>query len=161
MPHILTVPEIANMIGVDQGIIQRTLERRDENLSAYLHEPHHDQTADASETGEVPSSQPQGILLDVEGLPLLITKLAFNIPTADIIENLACQVLHLTLLEDEKKDLAHKNQELQRLTEQQQRYIKELQQKVEVLQAEVAAHAEAASRRGLRRFFAPRKSQNT
>ena len=35
----LTVSEIANMIGVEEAIIRQTLERRDEDLAPYLHDP--------------------------------------------------------------------------------------------------------------------------
>ena len=35
----LTVSEITNMIGVEQAIIQQTLERRDEDLAPYLCDP--------------------------------------------------------------------------------------------------------------------------
>ena len=116
-----TVSEIANMIGVEEAIIKQTLERRDEDLAPYLRDPdasgeesgvnvssfqpqtlleregppylHDSDTSDEESDVNVSSSQPQTLLLAREGLPLLITKLAFNIPTSDIIENLASQVL--------------------------------------------------------------------
>ena len=161
----LTVSEIANMIGVEEAIIRQTLERRDEDLTPYLHDsdasrqkadtdvssqpqtllleregPPYLHDSDASEEADanVSPSQSQTLLLDREGLPLLITKLAFNIPTSDIIENLACQVLHLTLVQEQKADLTSKHQELQEQNEQLQHHIKELQQKVDSLESELA-----------------------
>lgn len=155
----LTVSEITNMIGVEEAIIRQTLERRDEDLAPYLHES----DASEEETGvNVSLSQPQTLLLEREGLPLLITKLAFNIPTADIIENLACQVLHLTFIQEENADLTVKNQELQEQNEQLQHHIKELQQRVEALESELAEQirlreeAEAESRKGFWNIFGRR-----
>ena len=146
----LTVSEIANMIGVEEVIIRQTLERRDEDLVPYLHDP------DASGEGadaNIPSSQPQVLLLEREGLPLLITKLAFNIPTSDIIENLACQVLHLTLVQEENAGLTSKHQELQ--------------QRVDALEGELAEQiqlrekAEAESRKGFWSIFGRRESKDS
>ena len=152
----LTVSEITNMIGVEEAIIRQTLERRDEDLAPYLHES----DALGEETGvNVSLSQPQTLLLEREGLPLLITKLAFNIPTADIIENLACQVLHLTFIQEENADLTVKNQGLQEQNEQLQYHIKELQQRVDALESELAEQirlreeVEAESRKGFWNIF--------
>ena len=112
MPTTVTVAEIADLIGVEDAIIKRTMERRDDDLQPYLHED-----PENSEQNQTDSDAPVSALatpqLDLEGLPLLITKLSFNIPTLDIIENLACQVLHLTVLREEKTDLTNRNQELQ------------------------------------------------
>jgi hypothetical protein len=156
MPAPLTVSEIANMIGVEEVIVRHTLERRDEDLAGYLHEP----KAKAERDNLNPSiPQPQTPLLNCEGLPLLITKLAFNIPTSDIIENLACQVLHLMLIQGENTNLTGKNHELQEQNRQSQHRIKELQQKVETLQTELTEQiqlreeAEAASRKGFWNLF--------
>jgi C4-dicarboxylate-specific signal transduction histidine kinase len=160
----LTVPEIANMIGVEAAIIRQTLERRDEDLAPYLHDP--DASGEEADVN-ISSSQPQTLLLEREGLPLLITKLAFNIPTSDIIENLACQVLHLTLVQEENADLTGKNQELQEQNEQLQHRTKELQQRVEALQSELAEQiqlreeAEAASRKGFWGIFGRRGSRGS
>ena len=158
----LTVSEITNMIGVEQAIIQQTLERRDEDLAPYLCDPNASKKeADAN------VSYSQTLLLEREGLPLLITKLAFNIPTSDIIENLACQVLHLTLVQEENADLTGKNQELQEQNEQLQHRTKELQQRVEALQSELAEQiqlreeAEAASRKGFWGIFGRRGSRGS
>ena len=160
----LTVSEIANMIGVEEAIIRQTLERRDEDLTPYLHD------SDASEEeadANVSPSQSQKLLLDHEGLPLLITKLAFNIPTSDIIENLACQVLHLTLVQAENADLTSKHQELQEQNGQLQHHTKELQQRVDSLKSELAEEiqlrekAEAESRKGFWSIFGRRESKGS
>ncbi len=160
----LTLSEIANMIGVEEVIIRQTLERRDEDLVPYL------PTLDVSEEevdANVSPSQPQTLLLAREGLPLLITKLAFNIPTSDIIENLASQVLHLMLVQDENAGLTSKHQELQEQNDQLQHLIKDLQKRVEALDGELAEQiqlreeAEAASRKGFWNIFGRRESRGS
>ena len=160
----LTVPEIANMIGVEETIIRQTLERRDEDLVLYLHDS---DASEAAADAKVSSSQSQPLLLEREGLPLLITKLAFNIPTSDIIENLACQVLHLMLVQEENADLTSKHQELQEQNERLQHHTKELQQRVDSVEGELAAQiqlrerAEAESRKGFWSIFGRRESKGS
>lgn len=160
----LTVSEITNMIGVEEAIIRQTLERRDADLVPYLHEPN---VLGEEMEGGVSPSQPQTLLLDREGLPLLITKLAFNIPTSDIIENLACQVLHLILIQEQNVGLTSKHQELQEQNEQLQCHIKELQQKVDSLESELTEQiqlrekAEAESRKGLWSIFGRREPRGS
>ena len=160
----LTLSEIANMIGVEEAIIRQTLERRDEDLVPYLSAL--DASGEAADTSVSPS-QPQTLLLAREGLPLLITKLAFNIPTSDIIENLASQVLHLMLVQEENASLTDKHQELQEQNGQLERVVKELQQKVEALHNELAEQiqlreeAEAASRKGFWNIFGRRESKGS
>ena len=190
-----TVSEIANMIGVEEAIIRQTLERRDEDLAPYLRDrdgsgeeadvsvsSSQPQTllereelpylSDPDSSGEgadvnVSSPQSQTLLLAREGLPLLITKLAFNIPTSDIIENLASQVLHLTLVQEENADLTSKHQELQEQNEQLQHHTKELQQRVDALESELAEQiqlrekAEDESRKGLWNIFGRRESKGS
>lgn len=160
----LTLSEIANMIGVEEVIIRQTLERRDEDLVPYL--PTLDAWGEAADANVSPS-QPQTLLLAREGLPLLITKLAFNIPTSDIIENLASQVLHLMLVQDENAGLTSKHQELQEQNDQLQHLIKDLQKRVEALEGELAEQiqlreeAEAASRKGFWNIFGRRESRGS
>lgn len=160
----LTLSEIANMIGVEEVIIRQTLERRDEDLVPYL--PTLDASGEEADTNASPS-QPQTFLLAREGLPLLITKLAFNIPTSDIIENLASQVLHLMLVQDENAGLTSKYQELQEQNDQLQHLIKDLQKKVEALEDELTEQiqlreeVEAASRKGFWNIFGRRESRGS
>jgi FtsZ-binding cell division protein ZapB len=156
MSKTLTVPEIAYIIGVEEAIIRSALARRDENLVPYLHEPSDYHPSSETQEGEETHrliSQPLTPLLDLEGLPLLITRLAFNIPTTDIIENLACQVLHLIVLQEENVDLIRKNQELQHQNEHLERRNKDLQQQLEMLQARVLELTEADSQKGVFNFF--------
>jgi hypothetical protein len=134
MSEIMTASEIAHMIGVEEGIIRRTLERRDVDLEPYLREP----------SGGAEDAPP---LLSLEGLPKLITKIAFNIPTSDIIENLACQVMHLTVLQQDNIELVRLNKELSQQNERLQGRVKELQQQLEASKIQVAA-LEAAQPRG-------------
>ena len=160
----LTVSEITNMIGVEEAIIRQTLERRDEDLVPYLHEP--DALGEDVE-GNVSPAQPQTLLLDREGLPLLITKLAFNIPTTDIIENLACQVLHLMLIQEQNVDLTSKHQESQEQNAHLQCHIKELQQKVDSLESELTEQiqlrekVEAESHKGFWSLFRRREARDS
>ena len=160
----LTLSEIANMIGVEEAIIQQTLERRDEDLVPYLSAL--DALGEEADVSVSPS-QPQTLLLAREGLPLLITKLAFNIPTSDIIENLASQVLHLMLVQEENADLTSKHQELQEQNEQLQHHTKQLQQRVDSLESELAEQiqlrekAEAESRKGFWSIFGRRESKGS
>ena len=164
MPTPLTLSEIANMIGVEEAIIRQTLERRDEDLVPYL--PALDALGEEADVSVSPS-QPQTLLLAREGLPLLITKLAFNIPTSDIIENLASQVLHLMLVQEENASLTSKRQELQEQNGRLEHLVKELQQKVEALHNELAEQiqlreeAEAASRKGFWNIFGRRESKGS
>lgn len=160
----LTLSEIANMIGVEEVIIRQTLERRDEDLVPYL--PALDASGEEADVN-VSRSQSQTLLLAREGLPLLITKLAFNIPTSDIIENLASQVLHLMLVQDENAGLTSKHQELQEQNDQLQHLIKDLQKRVEALEDELTEQiqmreeAEAASRKGFWNIFGRRESRGS
>ena len=160
MPTTVTVAEIADMIGVEDAIIKRTIERRDDDLQPYLRENLEDSGQNERET-DAPVSEPATPLLDLEGLPLLITKLSFNIPTLDIIENLACQVLHLTVLREEKTDLTSKNQELQGQNEELQERINNLQHQVAELQGELTRQAEMLSRSWIHKLFRRPKSERS
>lgn len=164
MATIITVSEIAKMIGVEEGTIKRTLERRDSDLVPYLHEPTDHQPAGEGEEDahtDTSASQPPIPTLDLEGLPRLITKLAFNIPTTDIIENLASQVLHLTLLQQDNTTLMNNNQELQHQNEQLQHRIADLQHQVEELQTQLTEQAEAQSHTWFQNVFRRRKPKGS
>lgn len=113
MDLYLSSSKITEIIGVEEEIINRTLERRDVDIEPHLR------------VVSVPSGDPEGrpkpqIQLRIDGLALLIKKLTYNIPTDDIIENLSCQVFHIThlretceRLEEENKVLTVKNEQLQ------------------------------------------------
>ena len=104
--------EISEIIGVEEGIINLTLERRDAEIEPYLRV--------VSAPSEAPggSTKPQ-IQLRIDGLAPLIKRLSYNIPTDDIIENLSCQIIDITYLreicaklEAEKQALVAENAEL-------------------------------------------------
>ena len=97
--------EISEIIGVEEGIINRTLKRRDEEIEPYLRVV----SAPSDEAGS--ATKPQ-IQLRVDGLAPLIKKLTYNIPTDDIIENLSCQIIDITYLRETCDKLESENQAL-------------------------------------------------
>ncbi len=97
--------KIAEIIGVEEDIITRMLERRDVDIESYV------RVVSASPESPGASPKPQ-IQLRVDGLAMLIRKLAYNIPTDDIIENLSCQVFHITHLQETCDKLEAENQTL-------------------------------------------------
>jgi regulator of replication initiation timing len=109
--------EISKIIGVEEGIINRTLERRDVEIEPYLRVV----SALSDELGG--STKPQ-MQLRVDGLAPLIKKLTYNITTDDIIENLSCQIIDITYLretcdklEAENKALVAENTQLREVIE--------------------------------------------
>ena len=109
--------EISGIIGVEEGIINRTLERRDEEIEPYLRVV----SVRSDEAGSATKPQVQ---LRVDGLAPLIKKLTYNIPTDDIIENLSCQIIDITYLretcdklEEENKALIAENTQLREMIE--------------------------------------------
>ena len=97
--------KIAEIIGVEEDIITRMLERRDVDIESYI------RVVSAPPESPGASPKPQ-IQLRVDGLAMLIRKLAYNIPTDDIIENLSCQVFHITHLQETCDKLEAENQTL-------------------------------------------------
>jgi regulator of replication initiation timing len=97
--------EISEIIGVEEGIINRTLKRRDVEIEPYLRVV----SAPSDEAGS--ATKPQ-IQLRVDGLAPLIKKLTYNIPTDDIIENLSCQIIDITYLRETCDKLESENQAL-------------------------------------------------
>lgn len=97
--------EISEIIGVEEEIINRTLERRDVEIEPYLRVV----SARSEEPGS--STKPQ-MQLRVDGLAPLIKKLTYNIPTDDIIENLSCQIIDITYLRETCDRLEAKNKAL-------------------------------------------------
>lgn len=114
----LTLSKIATTLGVEETIIKNILSREDEDLLPYVTREH-DEDKDVD------------YVLALEGLPLLIKKLSFNLPTTEIIENLACQILHLTALEQNnlslKEEIKHFRDEVKELRQE----IAELRNKIE------------------------------
>ena len=97
--------EISEIIGVEEGIIKRTLERRDIDIEPYV------RVVSASAEESDTSTQPK-IQLRVDGLAPLIKKLTYNIPTDDIIENLSCQIIDITYLRETGERLKTENEAL-------------------------------------------------
>lgn len=139
MDLYLTPSKITEIIGVEEGIINQTLKRRDVDIEPYLRVV----SAPAETPGDSPKPQ---IQLRIDGLPLLIKKLTYNIPTDDIIENLSCQVFHIThlketceRLEGENKTLIAKNKQLQEKVEDFRTQKERLSAEVDKLQSQLIA----------------------
>jgi hypothetical protein len=98
MKDKLTIPETSELLGLDESTIEWIIKKDDPELEPYLQRN--------SGNG---SSGGKQITITLAGLPLLIKKLSYNIQTADIIENLACQVLHLEILRQENEELKQDN----------------------------------------------------
>jgi regulator of replication initiation timing len=97
--------EVSEIIGVEEGIIIRALERQDVEIEPYLRV--------VSTRSEEPggTTKPQ-VQLRVDGLAPLIKKLTYNIPTDDIIENLSCQIIDITYLRETCDRLEKENNAL-------------------------------------------------
>ncbi len=137
MDLYLNPSKITEIIGVEKEIINRTLERRDVDIEPYLRVV----SARSEKPGDSPKPQ---IELRIDGLALLIKKLTYNIPTDDIIENLSCQVFHIThlretcdKLEGENQALIAENTQLQEAIESFQAEKRELSAKVDKLKSEL------------------------
>lgn len=105
MDLYMSPSEVSEIIGVEEGIINRALERRDEEIEPYLRVV----SARSEEPGS--STKPQ-MQLRVDGLAPLIKKLTYNIPTDDIIENLSCQIIDITYLRETCDRLESENKAL-------------------------------------------------
>lgn len=104
MEFYMPLSNVSETIGVEEEIIKNTLERRDADIEPYLRVV--SVRADANGT-----TLPQ-LQLRIDGLAPLIKKLSYNMPTDDIIENLICQVVHLTHITDINTHLEEENQTL-------------------------------------------------
>ena len=122
--------KIAEIIGVEEDIITRTLKRRDVDIESYIRVV----SAPPDSPGDSPKPQ---IQLRVDGLAMLIRKLAYNIPTDDIIENLSCQVFHITHLQETCDKLEAENQALVAENAQLQKTIESFQNERGNLSAQV------------------------
>ena len=138
----ISVSEIASYIGVAEVIVQSVINRQDADLMPYL-----DEFALPDETDLQSFS--------IDGLPLLITKISYNIPTADIIDNLSLQVQHLVSQQEEIENLKKKSDQLAKHNEQLQDHINGLIKENEELQ--IKLH-EVESNVNLRNLFRRRKS---
>lgn len=130
MDLYLNPSKITEIIGVEKEIINRTLERRDVDIEPYLRVV----SARSEKPGNSPKPQ---IELRIDGLALLIKKLTYNIPTDDIIENLSCQVFHITHLRETCDKLEGENQALIAENTRLQEEIESFQAEKQELSAEV------------------------
>ena len=121
--------KITEIIGVEEGIINRTLERRDADIEPYVRVA----STSPEKQGEPPKRQ---IQLRIDGLALLIKKLSYNIPTDDIIENLSCQIVHITHLQETCEKLETDKQTLIAENEQLRETIESFQSEREALSTE-------------------------
>tara|TARA_B100000809_G_scaffold257142_1_gene298222 strand:- start:714 stop:1196 length:483 start_codon:yes stop_codon:yes gene_type:complete len=138
----ISVSEIASYIGVAEVVVQSVINRQDVDLIPYL-----DESTQSDETG-LPS-------FSIEGLPLLVTKVSYNIPTADIIDNLSQKVQHLVLQQEEIENLKKTNDQLATSNEQLQGLINSLTTESEELQVKLD---EAESNVNWRNLFRRGKS---
>ena len=142
MQKKISVSEIASYIGVAEVVVQSVINRQDVDLIPYL-----DESTRSDETG-LPS-------FSIEGLPLLVTKVSYNIPTADIIDNLSQKVQHLVSQQEEIKNLKKTNDQLATSNEQLQDLINSLTAESEELQVKLD---EAESNVNWRNLFRRGKS---
>ena len=142
MQKKISVSEIASYIGVAEVVVQSVINRQDVDLIPYL-----DESTQSNETG-LPS-------FSIEGLPLLVTKVSYNIPTADIIDNLSQKVQHLVSQQEEIKNLKKTNDQLATSNEQLQDLINSLTAESEELQVKLD---EAESNVNWRNLFRRGKS---
>ena len=166
MSQRLSVPDIANIIGVEEEIITNVLAREDEELKPYLYvEPvissQGNESLETSFAGEGETAQKTqtAYMLGVEGLSVLITKLAFNIQTSDLIENLACQVLHLTVLQEDIAELQRRTRQLQFRNDELQHRLKRAQTENRNLKATLAEATKTQSRGWFRDLIGGGKSR--
>ena len=129
MKNELTIPEISKLLGIDEPIIRWVFSRQDSELAPYLQhlsqkQPGDDEN-DINTSSEV-ADEVAEFLLNLEGLPVLVKKLSYNIPTTDIIENLACQILHLEVLQQENQQLKQENQQLRQKLDQLEMELSEI-----------------------------------
>ena len=103
MKNQLTITETSNLLGLEESTIEWIVSKNDPDLEPYIQRK--------SGNG---SSEKKQITITLDGLPTLIKKLSYNIQTADIIENLSCQVLHLEILRQENEELKEGNLKLQK-----------------------------------------------
>lgn len=117
MDLYLNPSDVSEVIGVDEDIIAKTLERKHPEIEPFLR-------VVASASDEIGEKTKATLQLRIDGLAPLITQLSFNIPTNEIIENLICQVVHIAYLRENTEKLEYE--------------VAQLQETVKTLQAEKA-----------------------
>ena len=129
MELYLNPSDVAEVIGVDEEIIEQTLKRKHPEIEPFLRTV----SAPAEEEG----AEPKAILqLRIDGLAPLITQLSYNIPTNEIIENLICQVVHIAYLRENNEKLETEIAELQEKVKSLQEERADLRVQINTLQEE-------------------------
>ena len=94
MKRLLKPREVSTLVGIEEREILRVISRNDPEVEPYLIRLNDER------------------LIDIAGLPVILKKLAYNMPTTEIIENLACQILHLELISQLYEELKVENERL-------------------------------------------------
>ena len=143
MDLYLNPADVSEVIGVDEDIITKTLERKHPEIEPFLR-------IVATSSDEIGEKTKPILQLRIDGLAPLITQLSFNIPTNEIIENLICQVVHIAYLREDTEKLEYDIAELQET-------IKTLQEEKADLRVQLNNLQEEKSKSWIDRLF---KSKN-
>ncbi len=134
MELYLNPAKITEITGVDEPLINRTLEQRDADIAPYL------RVVSAASGDKGTRVKPQ-IELRIDGLAPFIKKLTDNTPADIIIENLSIQVVYVTQfretsekLEAEKLELLFENEKLHEKIEQLHREKQEFEAEINELE---------------------------
>lgn len=139
MDLYLNPSDVSEIVGVDEEIIKRTLDRKHPEIEPFLRVVS-SQSEDNDETSKAI------LQLRIDGLAPLITHLSFNIPTNEIIENLISQVVHITYLREDNDRLLDDNNELKEK-------VKTLQEEKADLRVQIKYLEEESSKSLLDRLF--------
>ena len=143
MDLYLNPSDVSEVIGIDEDIIAKTLERKHPAIEPFLR-------VVASASDDIGERTKAILQLRIDGLAPLITQLSFNIPTNEIIENLICQVVNIAYLRENTEKLEDENAQLQAT-------VKTLQDEKADLRVELNNLQEEKSMSWINRFF---KSKN-
>lgn len=139
MDLYLNPSDVSEIIGVDEEVIKKTLQRKHPDIEPFLR-------VVSSQSEEVGETSVAIIQLRIDGLAPLITHLSFNIPTNEIIENLISQVVHITFLNEE-------NQKLQTDIIALKEKVKNLQEEKSDLRVQINNLQEEKSKSWIQRLF--------
>lgn len=145
MDLYLNPSDVSEIIGVDEGIIKQTLERKHAEIEPFLR-------VVSSPTDDIERTTKPIVQLRIDGLAPLITQLSFNIPTNEIIENLISQVVHITFL---REDNENSQKEIDVLREK----VKSLQEEKADLRVQINVLEEEISKSWINRLLKPRNKK--
>ncbi len=143
MDLYLNPSDVSEIIGVDEELIKKALDRNHPEIEPFLRVV----SSPSEEIGETTKAILQ---LRIDGLAPLITHLSFNIPTNEIIENLISQVVHITYLREDNDRFQN---DINALKEK----VKMLQEEKADLRVQINKLEEEKSKSWLDRFFESRK----